>query len=155
MLQYEMIYFKRVFFYVVLLVFFMLCCTSKNIAPDKPDEIRRSVTCYEYISKKDSVYLKTYQQGDSIFGTLKANDRFIGKSSGEVNGYINNSIMWLMYKYDSSGYEKNRQIAFKKVGDYLIPGKGALRFHNNFARFAEIDKVTFPDSFSLEIINCK
>lgn len=148
------------FQYVILLCFscLMLCCKAdvkNNDTTKAPEQLTRTVNCYEYINKKDTVSMKTYTQGDSIYGTLSYNFFEKDKNTGEITGKMVQEIMVLDYTFNSEGMTSVRQVAFKKNGKFLTEGYGESFEKDGKMVFKNIFTLDFTGKTILQEINCR
>lgn len=127
--------------------------TEDTTTVTKP--LSRTVRCYEYDNKKDTVSMKTYTQNDSIYGTLSYNFFEKDKNTGSISGKMIGEIMVLDYTFNSEGTSSVRQVAFKKNGKYLTEGYGESFEKDGKMVFKNVFALDFSGKTVLEEINCR
>ena len=122
---------------------------------DVPKEIVRSIDCFKYLHKKDTVYMKTITQDSVVTGTLTYSFDGKDKNTGEIEGRMVADILLLDYKFMSEGKESIREVAFKKVGDSYIEGYGESAEEDGKMVFKNIYDLDFSGKMSLDLVNCE
>ena len=121
--------------------------TSETIVADS--------NCYQYISNKDTVTLKTNSADGLLTGTLDYNFYEKDKNKGTIQGKMNGEMLIADYTFSSEGMLSVRQVVFKKVANDLIEGYGEIEVKGNKAKFRNLDSVTFNNMIVLKNIGCE
>ncbi|MBK9396759.1 MAG: hypothetical protein IPN55_05790 [Saprospiraceae bacterium] len=147
------------YIYLLFILSFIVSCKQnpkqeeQNI--DAPKEIVRSIDCFKYLHKKDTVYMKTITQDSVVTGTLTYSFDGKDKNTGEIEGRMVADILLLDYKFMSEGKESIREVAFKKVGDSYIEGYGESAEEDGKMVFKNIYDLDFSGKMSLDLVNCE
>jgi len=147
------------YIYLLFILSFIVSCKQnpkqeeQNI--DVPKEIVRSIDCFKYLHKKDTVYMKTITQDSVVTGTLTYSFDGKDKNTGEIEGRMVADILLLDYKFMSEGKESIREVAFKKVGDSYIEGYGESAEEDGKMVFKNIYDLDFSGKMSLDLVNCE
>ena len=147
------------YIYLLFILSFIFSCKqghkqeAQNI--DAPKEIVRSIDCFKYLHKKDTVYMKTITQDSVVTGTLTYSFDGKDKNTGEIEGKMVADILLLDYKFMSEGKESIREVAFKKVGDSYIEGYGESAEEDGKMVFKNIYDLDFSGKMSLDLVNCE
>lgn len=147
------------YIYLLFILSFIFSCKQgpkqeeQNI--DAPKEIVRSIDCFKYLHKKDTVYMKTITQDSVVTGTLTYSFDGKDKNTGEIEGKMVADILLLDYKFMSEGKESIREVAFKKVGDSYIEGYGESAEEDGKMVFKNIYDLDFSGKMSLDLVNCE
>ncbi|MBK8355349.1 MAG: hypothetical protein IPL13_08240 [Saprospiraceae bacterium] len=147
------------YIYLLFILSFIVSCKQnpkqeeQNV--DVPKEIVRSIDCFKYLHKKDTVYMKTITQDSVVTGTLTYSFDGKDKNTGEIEGKMVADILLLDYKFMSEGKESIREVAFKKVGDSYIEGYGESAEEDGKMVFKNIYDLDFSGKMSLDLVNCE
>ncbi|MBK6375271.1 MAG: hypothetical protein IPO45_00515 [Saprospiraceae bacterium] len=147
------------YIYLLFILSFIVSCKQnpkqeeQNV--DVPKEIVRSIDCFKYLHKKDTVYMKTITQDSVVTGTLTYSFDGKDKNTGEIEGRMVADILLLDYKFMSEGKESIREVAFKKVGDSYIEGYGESAEEDGKMVFKNIYDLDFSGKMSLDLVNCE
>ena len=147
------------YIYLLFILSFIVSCKQnpkqeeQNV--DVPKEIVRSIDCFKYLHKKDTVYMKTITQDSGVTGTLTYSFDGKDKNTGEIEGRMVADILLLDYKFMSEGKESIREVAFKKVGDSYIEGYGESAEEDGKMVFKNIYDLDFSGKMSLDLVNCE
>ncbi len=147
------------YIYLLFILSFIVSCKQnpkqeeQNV--DAPKEIVRSIDCFKYLHKKDTVYMKTITQDSVVTGTLTYSFDGKDKNTGEIEGRMVADILLLDYKFMSEGKESIREVAFKKVGDSYIEGYGESAEEDGKMVFKNIYDLDFSGKMSLDLVNCE
>ena len=133
------------------LLFFTACNTQesgKTITMDKVkivDKKSLSGGCYVMIKDKDSANMQLEIKGEKVTGILiyKIFEKDMNK--GTINGVINDSLLDVVYTFQSEGIISNRQIVFKIKDDTLREGYGEITENKNGVIFIDISTLQFHD----------
>lgn len=79
----------------------------------------------------------------SVNGTLAFNNYEKDSSSGTFTGTRTGDILLGTYSFDSEGMYSLRQVIFKKIGDTLVEGFGAVKVVDNKEVFEDTSTVTY------------
>lgn len=147
------------YIYLLFILSFIVSCKQnpkqeeQNV--DVPKEIVRSIDCFKYLHKKDTVYMKTITQDSVVTGTLTYSFDGKDKNTGEIEGRMVADILLLDYKFMSEGKESIREVAFKKVGDSYIEGYGESAEEDGKMAFKNIYELDFSGKIALDLVNCE
>ena len=147
------------YIYLLFILSFIVSCKQnpkqeeQNV--DVPKEIVRSIDCFKYLHKKDTVYMKTITQDSVVTGTLTYSFDGKDKNTGEIEGRMVADILLLDYKFMSEGKESIREVAFKKVGDSYIEGYGESAEEDGKMVYKNIYDLDFSGKMSLDLVNCE
>jgi hypothetical protein len=94
------------------------------------------------------------QSGDSVVGNMLFDNFEKDGSSGMVHGRFHGDTIRLWYRFTSEGMNSVMQLLFKKQGDTIIRGIGAMDAIGDTAYFKDPDNVDFPLDQSFGKVNC-
>lgn len=113
--------------------------------------------CYNYMVNGDTVVLTIkWLDSNRFTGTmryqLKEKDRNIGTLEGKRTG----QILLADYTFSSEGLTSKRQVAFKKMADYLVEGYGAILSDSasGEVRFSQPDALHFDLNRKIQQVTC-
>ncbi len=147
------------YIYLLFILSFIVSCKQNPKQEDQnvdvPKEIVRSIDCFKYLHKKDTVYMKTITQDSVVTGTLTYSFDGKDKNTGEIEGRMVADILLLDYKFMSEGKESIREVAFKKVGDSYVEGYGDSAEEDGKMVFKNIYELDFSGKIALDLVNCE
>ncbi|UAY55645.1 hypothetical protein [Arachidicoccus terrestris] len=111
--------------------------------------------CYNYIVNGDTIiltlkWLDTSKFTGSMVYRLKEKDGNIGTLEGQRR----DSILLADYRFSSEGITSTREVAFKKIADYMVEGFGDVSADSSGFKFTSPDSLTFDLNKKLHQVNC-
>lgn len=101
----------------------LLSCNSapskkeRDSAVTNPELTNTSATCYMKAVGKDTFLLQVLVEGDKVDGVLDYDFFEKDKSSGILDGQLNDNILRASYSFQAEGTQSTRQVVFKLMGD--------------------------------------
>lgn len=123
---------------------------SEDITP-KPGE----KDCYNFMVDNDTVvitikWLDTSRFTGSMLYQLKEKDRNIGSLEGIRKG----DLLLADYEFSSEGMQSKRQVAFKRIQDYLVEGYGEVWSDSSGFKFREPGLLNFDLNRKIYAVRC-
>ena len=111
--------------------------------------------CYHYFGPADTIifqmnWLDSSRFKGSLVYRLKEKDQNIGTLKGEKRGVL----LLAEYRFQSEGKNSIREVAFKKVDNYLLEGSGEVKVDSNATRFVDLEKLSFDVKRKLVFTKC-
>ncbi len=144
----------------VLIIATVAIFASCNDEPGKVAEPQAgsasATSCYMSVNNRDTVFLKTTTEGNSVTGTLSFNYYEKDKSSGTISGEIKGDLLIAEYKFQSEAVTSIRPVVFKKQGEDYVEGYGEISANaENGVKFRNVDSLDFAHSVPLLPVNCQ
>jgi len=145
---------KLVFFSGIVLC---ACSVEKKDTPIEEENTPTSslsVECYQYVQNKDTVQLQLNIDDKNVTGFLKYSFFEKDKSSGELKGRIEDSLLIADYTFQAEGQTSVREVIFKMSEDGWIEGYGPIEESNGKIKMKSLDSLDYSLSKQLRPIAC-
>lgn len=111
--------------------------------------------CYNYMAGGDTVvltlkWLDSNRFTGSLMYSLKEKDRNVGS----LEGQLKDSILLADYQFNAEGMTSTREVAFKKIADYIVEGYGDVTPDSSGFRFTHPDSLSFDLNRKYQKVNC-
>lgn len=106
----------------------LLSCNSapsqkeKDSAVTNPELTNTSASCYIKTVGKDTFLLQVLVDEDQVDGVLDYNFYEKDKSTGILEGKLNDNILRASYSYQAEGTKSTRDVVFKLMGEQAYEG---------------------------------
>ncbi|WP_157986653.1 hypothetical protein [Chitinophaga alhagiae] len=90
---------------------------ERDSAVTNPELTNTSATCYMKTVGKDTFLLQVLVEDDKVDGVLDYDFFEKDKSSGILDGKLNDNILRATYSFHAEGTQSTRQVVFKLMGD--------------------------------------
>ncbi|HEX7847728.1 MAG TPA: hypothetical protein VF476_18135 [Chitinophagaceae bacterium] len=144
----------RSFVFIPAVLLFISCNNKKPSQPAAPGP-SSFVTCYQYITAKDTVQLKLIDVDKAITGTLVYKLFEKDRNKGTILGYIKDGLLVADYTFMSEGMQSVRQVVFKQDNDSFMEGYGEIEIKNDRASFKDISSLKFDGPIKLLKVPCE
>ncbi len=112
------------------------------------------ISCYRFVSVKDTVLLQMEKMDGDVAGTLRYNYFEKDKNDGTFEGTMVGDTLFADYTFNAEGSTSVREVMFVKKGNKLIEGFADVEEANGKMKFKDRAKFTLNDAMPLEEINC-
>ena len=120
-----------------------------------PPPVAASVTsCYQSVSGKDTVTLRTITQNGVVTGTLAYSLFEKDKNRGTIQGQVQNGQLLADYTFASEGMESVRQVAFKQQDGTWVEGYGEVTDQQGKMVFKNPAALDYGHSRALKPVPC-
>jgi len=111
--------------------------------------------CYNFMLGGDTVvltikWLDTSRFTGSMLYQLHEKDRNIGSLEGRRIG----DLLLADYQFSSEGMQSKRQVAFKRIQDYLVEGYGEVTPDSSGFRYSHPDQLNFDLNRKIYAVHC-
>ncbi len=157
---------KNLLVFSFLLLFAITSCKNETkntdtefMAPEEEDIMESDVnssemSCYRFVSDRDTVLIQMEKMGDDVDGTLSYNYFEKDKNDGTFEGTMVGDTLYADYTFKSEGSISVREIMFVKKENKMVEGYAAVEEVEGKMRFKDNAKFTFNVGMALEQIDC-
>ena len=129
------------------------------LAPEEADIMEGDmnspeVSCYRFVSAKDTVMLQMEKMDSDVAGTLRYNYFEKDKNDGTFEGTMVGDTLFADYTFNAEGSTSVREVMFVKKGNKLIEGFAEVEEVDGKMKFKDPAKFTLNDAMPLAEINC-
>lgn len=114
-----------------------------------------SISCYRFVSKRDTILLQMEKINDDIAGTLSYNYFEKDKNDGTFEGKMVGDTLFANYTFGSEGTVSVREVMFVKKGNKLLEGFGDVEEVDGKMKFKDNVQYSLNDAMPLEEIDCE
>ena len=114
-----------------------------------------AISCYRFVSKRDTILLQMEKMNNEIAGTLSYNYFEKDKNEGTFEGKMVGDTLFASYTFGSEGSVSVREVMFVKNGNMLVEGFGDVEEVDGKMKFKDNVKYSLNEAMPLEEIDCE
>jgi hypothetical protein len=167
-MQYPMNAFLKYFTLILPISLFLVGCNTQPTSGSQTNEDTTSMaasepagntsgtlTCYKYVSGKDSVRIQLTTAGTQVKGQLVYSLFEKDKNTGTFEGQMSGDTLFAEYTFQSEGSTSVREIALLKRENTLVEGYGEVKEENGKMVFTNKNALTFSGNMVLQETPCQ
>ncbi|TMI61240.1 MAG: hypothetical protein E6H07_20010 [Bacteroidetes bacterium] len=129
--------------------------TGDSAKPEPEMKIQiPNMTCYTYVSGKDTIKLKLEKFPNTVTGMLAYLFNEKDKSKGTIDGVMRGDTLVADYTFISEGKSSIRQVVFMVKDSIVTEGYGPQEEKNGRMFFKNVNDVDFSKGIKMQKIQC-
>lgn len=132
---------------------------NEILAPEETDIMESDlnspeVSCFRFISAKDTVLLQMERMDGDVAGTLRYAYFEKDKNDGTFEGTMAGDTLFADYTFNAEGRTSVREVMFVQKGNKLVEGYAEVEEVDGKMKFKDNAKFTMNDAMALKEIEC-